>query len=45
MIADRADEWVCGYCGRFFVVPSLARDCERKHDEGKEEVVELVEDE
>jgi len=23
--------WSCGFCGKAFVVPSLARDCEEKH--------------
>lgn len=37
MTGDRADDWVCGYCGKFYVVPSLARDCERKHEQQEEE--------
>lgn len=24
--------WACRHCGRHFVVQSLARDCERKHE-------------
>ena len=24
--------WVCGYCGRHWVVPGLARSCEAKHE-------------
>ena len=29
--AARASEWTCKTCGATFVVPVLARDCERKH--------------
>jgi hypothetical protein len=27
----RRDAWVCAECNKAYVVPSLARDCERKH--------------
>lgn len=27
------DEWRCRACGQHYVVPVLARDCERKHEE------------
>ena len=27
------DEWKCATCGHHHVVPGLARDCERKHEE------------
>lgn len=26
------DRWTCGYCSRTYVVPSLARDCETRHE-------------
>lgn len=26
------DEWRCGYCGAWYVVGSLARDCEQRHE-------------
>lgn len=26
------DPWTCGYCGRRYVVPSLASDCEQRHE-------------
>lgn len=25
-------QWFCGYCGAQYVVPILARDCERTHE-------------
>lgn len=31
------DQWVCGYCGKTWVVPSLARRCEAKHDEEEQD--------
>ena len=30
-VASSEDHYRCGYCERVYVVPSLARDCERKH--------------
>lgn len=29
-----SDPWRCAVCGRTYPVPSLARDCERKHETG-----------
>ena len=30
------DQWTCGYCGSTYVVPSLARDCETRHENNEE---------
>lgn len=27
-----SDLWKCGYCRKHYVVPELARACERKHE-------------
>lgn len=27
-----SDPWACEYCGHIYVVQSLARDCEARHD-------------
>lgn len=29
------EDWNCSECGKRYVVVSLARECERKHEEGK----------
>lgn len=29
------DRYRCGYCGETYVVPSLARHCERKHEDSE----------
>lgn len=31
------DPWRCAVCGEWFVIPSLARDHEAKHEQGEEE--------
>lgn len=30
--ATMDNEWRCQYCGRWYVVGSLARDCEHRHE-------------
>lgn len=32
----RPDLWLCGYCGKFYPVPSLARSCEARHEENND---------
>lgn len=29
------DRYRCKHCGQHYVVPGLARDCERRHEDGK----------
>jgi len=29
---DRLKQWTCSVCGKRWVVPDLARMCEKKHD-------------
>ena len=29
---EEYDKWKCGYCGKYYVVQDLARDCEHKHE-------------
>lgn len=37
MSPDEFDaQWVCAYCNRTYVVPSMARHCEAKHEEKEE---------
>lgn len=31
-VTDLGDLYVCGYCGRRWVIPRLARHCEAKHE-------------
>jgi hypothetical protein len=31
-LSDDLTAWSCGYCGRRWVVPGLARGCEAKHE-------------
>ena len=31
---ERDAQWICADCGAIYVVPSLARDCEAKHERG-----------
>lgn len=37
---DYDAQWVCAYCDTTYVVPSLARLCEDKHEALEEEEVE-----
>ncbi len=30
-----SDPWRCAICHRTYVVPSMARDCEKRHVEGR----------
>lgn len=30
-----SDPWRCAICHRTYVVPSMARDCEKRHEEGR----------
>lgn len=30
-------QWICGYCRQTWVVPSLARQCESKHEEEEQD--------
>lgn len=32
-MSDDDDPWRCQNCGRTYVVQSLARECEKKHEE------------
>lgn len=32
MVVDPDARWKCAICGKWHVVPSLARDCEKKHE-------------
>lgn len=32
LFKDTSEDWKCGYCGKQYVVPLLARECEAKHE-------------
>jgi len=32
-LSDLRSEYTCAYCGKRYVVGSLARDCEKRHEE------------
>jgi len=34
---QRDDAWKCKVCGKFYVVTSLARECEKKHHDAAKE--------
>lgn len=34
---NKDDPWKCGYCGKHYVVPQLARSCEEKHEKDEDE--------